>query len=61
MEKKKSEKLVNVCVVMGVEGPSVSINDYRVAGNKPWGGGKILLDVNVPLSDIKYAIKNSTE
>lgn len=32
---------VSIEVVSGVEGPSVYINDYRVAGNKPWGGGRV--------------------
>ena len=31
---------LNIVVLKGVEGPSVYINDYRVAGNKPWGGGQ---------------------
>ena len=32
---------VTIKIVNGVEGPSVYINDYRVAGHKPWGGGKV--------------------
>lgn len=28
-------------VVSGPEGPSVYINEYRVAGPKPWGGGNV--------------------
>jgi hypothetical protein len=33
---------VKIEVVSGVEGPSVYINDMRVAGPKPWGGGKVI-------------------
>lgn len=36
--KNKKDKTVRVCLVQGVEGPSCYINDYRVCGNKPWGG-----------------------
>ena len=32
---------VEVVMVSGVEGPSVYINDRRVCGNKPWGGGRV--------------------
>ena len=32
---------INIEIIAGVEGPCVSINDYRVAGPKPWGGGKV--------------------
>lgn len=32
---------VNVEVISGVEGPCLSINEYRVAGPKPWGGGQV--------------------
>lgn len=33
---------VECYVVSGVEGPSLAIADHRVAGPKPWGGGKIM-------------------
>ena len=57
MKSNKPKKTIEVCIVNGVEGLSVSINNIRVAGNKPWGGGKILLAVQVPISKIKNAIK----
>lgn len=38
-----SEELrVNVEVIGGVEGKSLYIDDYRVGGPKPWGGGSTL-------------------
>ena len=30
---------VRIMLVNGVEGMALYINDYRVAGPKPWGGG----------------------
>lgn len=35
---------VTITVVNGVEGPSVYINDLRVAGPKPWGGGPVVYE-----------------
>jgi len=29
-------------VISGVEGGCLAFDDYRVAGNKPWGGGQVL-------------------
>lgn len=33
-----SETIIEV--VSGVAGPSLYVNDYRIAGEKPWGGGR---------------------
>lgn len=35
------EAKVVIEVVAGAEGPCLSVNDTRVAGPKPWGGGKV--------------------
>ena len=35
------EKEIVIYTVLGCEGKAIVINDYRVAGSKPWGGGKI--------------------
>ena len=42
-----TKKQVNICVIRGVEGPSLAINGLRVAGPKPWGGGEIISEWNV--------------
>jgi hypothetical protein len=34
----------NLLIVEGVEGTSVYINNHRVAGPKPWGGGRTVLE-----------------
>jgi len=39
----------------GVEGNSIYLNDYRIAGPKPWGGGKIIKEWDI--SDKEVADK----
>lgn len=39
LDQLKSKK-IEILIVKGVEGPSMYINNYRVCGNKPWGGGE---------------------
>ena len=36
------DRPLNVTQSSGVEGPSLYIDNLRVAGNKPWGGGRFL-------------------
>ena len=45
-----------VNIISGVEGQCLSINNYRVAGPKPWGGGKIIKEWKVETKDIIHAI-----
>lgn len=45
-----SDKIISIMVVKGVEGPSLYINDYRIIGNKPWGGGTTFHEWKVSLS-----------
>ena len=49
--------IVEIAVCNGVEGPSVYINDYRVAGNKPWGGGKTIYSFKAEKLNIFHALK----
>lgn len=49
-------KDIVVEVVSGVEGPSLYINDYRVAGPKPWGGGKIIHRFMVERKDVEKVL-----
>ena len=37
-----AEKYATIYTVKGVEGDSIYINDFRVAGPKPWGGGQYI-------------------
>ncbi len=51
---KDVEVTIEVC--QGVEGPSIYVNGYRLAGPKPWGGGPITLRLTCSLDDILSAI-----
>lgn len=33
---------VKVEMVQGVEGMAIYVNDYRICGPKPWGGGRVV-------------------
>ena len=46
-----------VTIIKGVEGFAVLINDYRVAGPKAWGGGKIIREWTIKTDLIKKALK----
>jgi len=57
---------VNIEIVSGVEGNSLYINDYRVAGPKPWGGGRVIASIpNVEshylIEDLKRFVKDLEE
>lgn len=45
--------MTNVKVISGCEGYSLYIDDYRVAGNKPWGGGERVHEWDVEIPEIK--------
>lgn len=38
----RNAKVVQFELIDGCEGYCLSFNDYRIAGPKPWGGGKVL-------------------
>jgi len=50
------KETVTIEVVSGVEGPSVYLNDYRVAGPKPWGGGKVIQKFKADRKDVLTAL-----
>jgi hypothetical protein len=54
MTTKKAVEHVAI-VVAGVEGPSLYIDGYCVAGPKPWGGGKTLHEFRFTDADLKEA------
>lgn len=45
---------IKVTVVSGVEGKSVYLDDFRIVGSKPWGGGTIEFEREV---DISYLLR----
>lgn len=40
-------------VVSGVEGNCLSVDDTRVAGPKPWGGGKVIQAWSLEEQDVR--------
>jgi hypothetical protein len=55
---KKQKRPTQVCleVVKGVYGLSVYLNGYRVAGEKPWGGGEVLRCWLIDEKDVETAM-----
>lgn len=47
---------INIKLMNGVEGRSLYLNDTRVSGPKPWGGGKILFETDISLTEFKRAL-----
>ncbi len=55
MEKETwEEEKITIAVIKGVEGPCLSINDKRVAGPKPWGGGTTAYEFDIKLGDLDF-------
>ena len=54
-------KKVNIAVIKGVEGFCLAINDYRVCGPKPWGGGSVVHEFEVDLHHILKALPDAKE
>ena len=52
---------INICVLQGSEGKSLYINDYRVSGPKPWGGGKTIFETDVTKEELCQALGLSTD
>lgn len=42
--------------IAGVEGNSIYLNEYRIAGPKPWGGGKVIKEWTVEADDLERAL-----
>jgi len=43
-------------LVNGVEGDSIYLNDTRICGSKPWGGGKVMKKWTTSIEDIESAL-----
>lgn len=46
-------------VIQGIEGPCLSVNGYRVAGPKPWGGGTVVMIWKVDAERIRDRMKTA--
>ena len=47
---------INIKIISGVEGKSLYINDRRVSGSKPWGGGKLLHEFDISLKEFQRSL-----
>jgi hypothetical protein len=52
-----SGRVIEIVIISGVEGPSVYLDNHRIAGNKPWGGGDVLYEWKADLADILAALR----
>ena len=48
-------------LVSGCEGYSLCANDYRIAGPKPWGGGKIVKTWIIKDSNLRRLLSECTK
>ena len=54
-------RTVSIEVVRGVEGHALYIGDLRIAGPKPWGGGKMVYKWRAKLDHIKEAVERAEQ
>lgn len=55
-ERERIERVV-VEVIFGVEGPCLAIDDLRVAGPKPWGGGTVVYKWEIDRDKLLAALR----
>lgn len=53
----KKSATFRAVVMMGPEGPCLYVNGHRVAGPKPWGGGRVLHSFEGQTAELKTAAK----
>lgn len=47
---------ITIELVNGVEGNSIYLNDTRICGSKPWGGGSVIKQWNTSIWEIERAL-----
>jgi hypothetical protein len=50
------DKKINIVYCKGSSGGSLYINDFRVSGSKPWGGGTTIKEWDISLKDLKNSL-----
>lgn len=50
-------EIIRIDVVSGVEGPSLYFDQYRFAGNKPWGGGHIYHTWKISAGELRASLR----
>jgi len=54
--KEKDKGTVEIELIQGVEGGRLSIDNFRVCGNKPWGGGEAIIRWTARRKDVLRAL-----
>jgi len=55
-----NDNTISVSIVKGCEGLAIYLNDCRICGSKPWGGGVFLQEwANMPVQNVIDAIGES--
>jgi hypothetical protein len=56
-------RMANKCIcideIKGCEGNCITMNDYRVAGPKPWGGGIVVKNWVASVDDVIRALRDN--
>lgn len=52
----REKQTVRLYIVSSSSGECVVLNDRRIAGGKPWGGGEIAKQWDVSVDEIKSAL-----
>jgi len=55
----ETKTFCEIQLVDGVEGGSLYLDDFRIAGSKPWGGGKVRKTWNLTIENILTAIADN--
>lgn len=56
---KKRKPRHDVAVVQGPAGLAVYVNGCRVLGDKPWGGGRVLVQERVGRAEMRRALSKA--
>ena len=56
--KYKDRLHVSIEIIASKAGTSIYIDDYRIAGPKPPGGGRVINKFSASLSDMEFALMN---
>lgn len=51
---------VKIEVIRSAHGTCIYVNEYLIAGMKPWGGGQVMLSMEAEESDVILALEKST-
>ena len=56
LNQNKMTEEITIKLVNGVEGNSIYLNDTRICGSKPWGGGSLVKEWTTSIWEIERAL-----